>query len=175
MSATKRSLVEISDDLRAIDELMDEVGGELADASLEHWFDSITAEIGAQRDAKVDNYCALIDNLDAQAKRHREDAKRLAEWAQVDENKVRRLKERLLWFFEAQGLQRLVTAHYKPRIQSNGGVQPLAVNLRPEDLPEEFQRVTVEADNDRIRTFLESGEELEWAELLPRQTHLRIK
>jgi hypothetical protein len=171
MSAPKRSLIDIGDDLRALAELLEETGGEIVDEALGRWFD----EIGAERDQKIDRYCGLIDDLDAQAKRHREDAKRLSEWAQVDENKVKRLKERLLWFFEAHKIERLVTPHYKPRIQANGGVQPLNLKVEPSQLPEEFQRVVIEADSETIRRYLEDGGELEFAELLPRGRHLRVK
>lgn len=171
MSAIKRSLVDISGDLRAIEDLLEETCGEIVDEALEKWFD----ELGTERDRKIDNYCALIDDLDSQAKRHREDAARLAEWAQTDENKVKRLKERLLWFFEAHRIDRLITAHYKPRICGNGGKQPLSVKVEAEKLPEEFQRHIIEPNTDAIREFLQAGEELEFAELLPRGQHLRIK
>jgi len=167
----KRSLLDIGDDLRALDELMEECEGEIVDEALEKWF----SEIGAERDDKIDRYCFLIDDLTASAKRHKEDAATYAKWAATDENKAKRLKERLRDFFEAHGIAKLETAHYKPRVQNNGGVQPLDIDggINPLDLPEDFQ--IVQANADAIREYLQSGEELEYARLLPRGTHLRIR
>ena len=168
---TMRRLLDIGDDLRALDELLEECEGEIADAALEQWF----SELGAERDNKIDAYCYLIDDLTASAKRHKEDAAQLSKWAQTDENKADRLKKRLLEFFQSRGIQKLVTAHYKPSVRGNGGVQPVDMdpNLRPKELPEDFQVVT--ANTDAIREYLEAGEYLEYARLMPRGFHLRIR
>lgn len=167
----KRTLYDISDDLWAIEAMLEETG-EIVDGYIEEWLE----RVGDQRDMKVDSYCGLISELDARAERLRAEAKRLSEWARVEENKRDKLKERLKWFFEAHGIQRLVTAHFKPRIQANGGVLPLVLDEPdPLKLPEEFQKVRIEPDTEIIRSVLDSGDELPFAHYGPRGAHLRIK
>ena len=61
-------------------------------------------------------------------------------------------------------------------IQKNGGKQPLVVDWLPlEELPERFQKVTITEDREKIAEALAAGEELTFARLEPRGTHLRIK
>ncbi len=42
-------------------------------------------------------------------------------------------------------------------------------------MPERFQRVSIEADKEAIRTALEAGEDIGFAYLAERESHLRIK
>jgi hypothetical protein len=67
-TAATRTLFQISDDLHALAELLDESEGvidnDLADAAV----DQFLAELGAETDRKVDNYCALIKELEAKSK-----------------------------------------------------------------------------------------------------------
>lgn len=172
MSATleRRTLFEISAELRGIEEALEMAEGEMT-PELEAWFSEITDD----RDTKVNNYCWLISELTDHAKFLREEAARFSEWAKVNENKATRLKDRLLEFFQAHGIQKLVTPHFKPRIQANGGVAPLLLSVQPEELPEEFQKVVVTANQDEIRRVLSSGTELEFARLGERGFHLRIR
>jgi len=166
-----RTLIDIGQDLHALDELMEECEGEIVDAALEEWFNSL----GAERDDKIDRYCFLIDDLTKSAERHKADAAAYSKWAQTDENKAKRLKKRLQEFFDAHGIKKIETAHYKPNVRGNGGVMPLdlAPDLNPKKLPEEFQ--IVQPNVDAIREYLEAGEELEYATLLPRGQHLRLR
>ena len=72
------TLLAIADDLVAFRQLLEEAAadddGELtpeADAALESWF----AELGHQRDAKLDAYCALIREWTLRAAARRSDVK----------------------------------------------------------------------------------------------------
>jgi hypothetical protein len=47
--------------------------------------------------------------------------------------------------------------------------------INAEDLPQEFQKVTISANNDAIREALESGEQLGWARIGERGEHINIK
>ena len=165
MSAT---LMGISAGLSALEELLLEAGGDVsdpeADAAVDAWF----AELGGARDQKVDDYCSLYEKL----KRRGERRKRLAE---SDAKAAARLKERLQYFFEVQGISKLETDSYRLSIANNGGLLPLLVDRAPEALPAEFQKITVAADNEAIRRALESGEPIDFAHFGERGRHLRIK
>ncbi len=174
-----RSLFDISDDLLALGDLFAEVGGEISEDeagdALERWFD----EIGTERDIKIDNYCALINELDARAKARQEEANRINQLASVDIHSVKRLKARLKAFFEVQGLTKVETSRFKISVAKNGGIQPMLIpdawEKDPPLAPEQFHRRIIQLDRDAIRTAIEAGETVEGCSLVERGTHLRIK
>lgn len=173
------TLYEISQDLIAIEELLTETGGEITDdeagAALEKWFD----EIGEQRDAKIDGYCALIREFEARSEARELEAKRLMALAGSDLNNAKRLKARLKGFMEAQGLKKLETPRFRLSVANNGGAQPLMVppawEAEPASAPEAFQRRVIQLDKDAIREAIRNDEEAHGASLGERGNHLRIK
>jgi hypothetical protein len=64
------------------------------------------------------------------------------------------------------------TARFRVSVANNGGPQHIDIT---KDVPEEYQRITVSADTKRIREALERGELLDFASLLERGRHLRIR
>ena len=72
-----RRLFDIGDDLLALEELLSDAGGEIGDdeagQALERWFD----ELGEERDAKIDGYCALIREFEARAEILENEAERM--------------------------------------------------------------------------------------------------
>jgi hypothetical protein len=169
------TLYSISGDLNSLDQLLTELNGELTDDEVEKIIDGWLEEITGARDEKVDAYCGLIREIEARREARHVEAKRLYDLAMVDENAVIRLKERLFWFFEAHGIQKLETVHFKVSVANNGGQQPINVKYPPNELPEEFQKLSVSADMKKLREVLETGETLPFAELLERGRHLRIR
>ena len=133
--------------------------------------------MGDERDRKLDNYAALISEITARAELRKSEARRLMELAQVDENRAKLLKDRLKAFFEVHSLKTVETARYKLSLAKNGGKQPLILDdsIPVTQLPEQFQRVSVDPDTAAIRSALERGELLEFAQLGERGTSLRIK
>jgi len=133
-----RTLFEISDDLLALADLLDEVGGEVteddAGRALEAWFDSL----GSERDKKLDGYCALIQQYEAIAEAREIEAKRIMALAGTDANTAKRLKARLKNFFEIQKIGKLETPRFKVGVQKNGGKSPLIV-------PEAWEREPAKA------------------------------
>ena len=168
------TLLDISDDIRAIDALLDEVEGDISDPKVAEAIDAWMAEAETNMRTKVDNYAAFITELLGRAKVREEEAKRMAARARVDKAAAASLKGRLLFFFETHGLKKLETDRYKVGVANNGGKQPVQVDLLPELLPKDLQRVTVAADTDEIRAKLAAGEKVEGCYLVPRGTHLRI-
>ena len=137
--------------------------------------DDLLKELEGSIEAKVENYCWLIREIEGRAAIRLLESKRIKALATTNENLVKSLKERLKFFFEAQSIQKLECKTFKVSIANNGGVQPLQVDLPADQLPPQFQKVTIEADNASIRKALEMGTEIEGVKLLQRGTSLRIK
>lgn len=89
-----RSLFLISSDLDALEALLYDLGGEITDEAAEKAIDAWLGELGAERDAKVDNYCGLRQEFLARAEARQREADRLHELARVEINAAERLKAR---------------------------------------------------------------------------------
>lgn len=173
------TLVEISEDLIALDAAIDAAttdDGEITDEAgkaLDAWF----AVAMQNRDLKLDNYGALYTELTLRAEAREEEAKRLEFRSKVDANRAKWLKQKLFDFMELHKVAKVETRRYKFSVCSNGGVMPLDMPERVEDLPEAYQKevTTVTADVAQLRRDLEAGAVIEGCKLLPRGKHLRIK
>ena len=156
-----RTLFEISDDLFALAQILDEEEGEVRPET-EEALDAFFAELGDERDRKIDNYCALIRHFEALGAVRKEEAKRLSASAQVLENKAARLKARLLVFFKIHGLGKISTDRFTVGPQKAGGKAPLVLDPLyaecPDKLPEGLKTVTYSPDKEAIRRAVEAGE-----------------
>ena len=128
--------------------------------------------IEGELEDKAENYAKIIKNLEALADSRKEEAKRLTESAKTLENKVTYLKNNLYNSMKATGKTKFNTNLFNFNIVKNGGKQPLEITG---DVPEEFTKTITEADNDKIRQFLEEGNNLPFAHLKERGESLRIK
>lgn len=130
-------------------------------------------------DLKSEGYACVIKRLETNAKAIKEEADRLAKVAKTINNNIERMKAKILECMLETGITELGTRPYSFKVAGNGGLAPLEVDLTPEKLPEEFQKVTIEADNTKIRAYLreldEQGVECPWARLKERGKHLTIK
>lgn len=177
----KRTLFEISDDLLALADLLEETGGEITDEAAENAIDDFFLELGAERDKKLDSYCALIREFEARQDVREQEAKRLLALAQTDGKNAKKLKERLLFFFQTQDLKKVETDRFKISRQANGGKMPVVLNPyleeHPEELPEGLRRVRFSPDLDAIREYIEQNpEDADVVGYLgTRGEHLRIK
>lgn len=172
---TKRTLYDITADMREIDTLLATLEGDISDPAVEEAITEWLAEMDSDLKAKVDGYAAYVTELLALAAARNDEAKRLRERAKVNENAAKRLKERLLWALQERGIERLDTLRYTVTVSTAGGLQKLDVHVPAEELDEKFQRVAIEADNKAIREAIEAGEDVEGATLIERGTVLRIK
>lgn len=173
----KRSLLDISDDLQALDDLLFETGGDISDpdvaAAIESWF----AEVQADEATKVGNYIGLIREKELRAAAIAEEIERYKKLQSALVNSASGLKDRLKWYMESKDRKKIETPRGNATICGNGGKLPMQIaeTVRPEELPPRFQKVTVSVNGDAVRDALEKGEQLEFAEILPRGTHLRIR
>lgn len=169
-----RTLFSISNDLEKLNELLDDCGDDAQQQDLiQQWFE----QMGDERDRKLDNYSALIVECTSRSSARKAEALRLMELAQTDENRAKLFKDRLKWFFQTHNLKLLDTARYRLSLAKNGGKAPLILDesVPVTQLPEQFQKVSIDPNTTAIREALERGEVLEWATLGERGTSMRIK
>ncbi len=173
-SETHRTLFDISTDLLAFYDRIEELGGDItapeAEQAIDAWFERLSHE----RDEKLDNYAALIRELDVRAKARRDEAKRLADRARRDEEHTAYLKQRLMLFFQDHHLKTVETLRYRLTLQRSGGKTPVLLKTDPEALPEDYQRWKVSADLEAIREALEHDADLDFAVLGQRSYYVRI-
>lgn len=161
------NLYELTDELIQLQEMMSEECEEQA------LLDTIEAVEG-EFDAKIEGYCKVIKNLEADAKALKEESKRLSARQKSIENNISRMKNAMQTALTQTG-RKEAGGLLKAKIQKNGGMLPLILSEAPERLPEAFRRVSYEADNEAIRKALDEGQELDFAEYGERGESLRIK
>ncbi|MBP3193894.1 siphovirus Gp157 family protein [Natronogracilivirga saccharolytica] len=166
---TKESLFAIGESFAALESLIEEHDGELTE-TIDQWL----AEYEAKQSDKIDAYCYLVEKYEEIAS----EARRLAQRATAYKNKASGLKERLKVYLEHQGTAKVETGRFTVSVGRNGGKLPVELHegVAPEDLPEAFQKIRVEADKDRLRESLlnEQSELNRLAYVGDRGTHLRI-
>lgn len=173
------TLLEIEADIKALEELIDEVideeTGEIPEefeGVIDQWFDEAFGKL----EDKADGYGYVMQKYEGM----KAESKRLAEKAQKYGNRVDRMKNTLLYVLSKRDIGKLETPRFTFNICNNGGRQPLYwyEGTSEEDLPEEFTYEVKETkvDNDMLREALEQGDErLEGkVELAPRGKHLRV-
>jgi len=167
-------LLQITDDMQALDDLLAEVGGDVTDPKVSEIVDAWFAEIDANLTGKVDNYAALISTMRARADIRRAEAERLARRAQVDEASADWLAARLLAALDARGMKKLETDRYAVSVVGNGGKAPL---LLDGEVPADWTKTVMrtEPDKERIRLAIEAGQALPFARLGERGKRLAIR
>jgi len=167
------SIFDLQDELLHLRHVLEmEADGEI-DPALADW---LTAKEG-ELEGKVENYCSVIGEFEALAEARKAEAKRVAELAAYDSRKAERMRAVLREVFGRLGIARMETTRYKVRLQNAGGKQRVVVDPF-EPMPDEFTKIipaSKEADMEKIRKALESGESLPFASLLPRSQVLIIK
>lgn len=143
-------------------------------AALAAWFDEIE---GAFED-KVASYIVVIRSQEAISKGLDEEAHRLRERARVHSNRVKRLKDTIMYVFEQSEITKVETKRGTVALQANGGAAPVALlESDPHKLPRKFQRITVEADIEAIREGLTNNDPDAHAiaVLATRGKHVRVR
>lgn len=181
-----RTLFDLSDDLLALEDLLEAAGGELT-PELDAAYEALLGDRGTLTE-KVDGYAALIADISFRAEGRKAEAKRLADLAKIDENKAKALKERLKLFFDRHGLKDLQTKLHRFSVVKNGGVRQLAFpdDFDPASLAPIYraERVVVDVDKEALRRDLEAleaaaqvgvGVDIDGIYLAERGTSLRIR
>lgn len=170
------TLYEVGVEFARLETLLYEQGGE--------WTPEVEAAftaLGEMERDRVDAYQHVIANLTAHATGCQEEAKRLAEKADVALNAAKRLKERLKEYMEVRGVTALQGDRWLAVIQRNGGKPPLVLDLPVEQLPSRFVRYTPAPDSDALRAAAMTDgsvigpEGVQIAHVDPPGTHLRFR
>lgn len=172
---TGATLYVIRDDLQALEDLLLDVGGDVTDAEADAAIIEWLKETGEATRSKLDRYAALIREMEARSIGRKNEAKRLAELAQIDANAADRLKAKLLWFLNDRGQTKMETDRFRLTVCANGGKVPIQVLAEPAALPEQYRVVDIRPNLDAIREALDAGKSLSFATLGSRGQHLRIR
>lgn len=138
-------------------------------------FQEELAKINDDIETKADNYAKLIRNLEGDVEAINSELSRLQGAKQTKVNAINRLKENLMESMKETGKTKFKTELFSFGVQKNGGVAPLELTVKPEELPQEFQKVTIEADNKALREYINSTGDLSYAVLKDRGESLRIR
>lgn len=171
-----KTLLDISDDVLALEAILTDVEGDITD--VEETVDAWLLENEANIHAKLDGYGALIMELLAREEFRKKEAARLLEIAKVDGNAAKRLKDRLRFFFEIHKHKKIETERYKFTLCKNGGPEVLQCDHEDAtDLPAKYQKevITYKQNSDRIRHDLANDVALDFARIIPRGSHIRVK
>jgi hypothetical protein len=167
------NLYEISTEMQALNDLLEETGGEITE-TVEAW----QKEFGGQLMQKVDGYGALIKHLDSYADAIKSEEVRLNARRKVFENRVQRLKDMAGDAMRKLGVKKIEGEKFTLSICQAGGKQALNI-LDEKGLPERYFDIipqTLAVNKDRIRDAIETDEELKGkAELLPRGEYVKLK
>jgi uncharacterized membrane protein YheB (UPF0754 family) len=156
-----RTLYEISEDLRALYALLEEEEGEVSntETAFDQWF----AELGTERNKKLENYAHLIMSIEVDAKALKDEIDRLKARKTAFDNKAKRLKERLEYHFKSHDIDRIETEKFTFAMQKPGGKPKFILSdyfeAHPEELPEGLRRVKFEPDLNEIKEMVEKDPE----------------
>ena len=126
---------------------------------------------------KLESYCKIIKNLEADTEALKNEAKRLSDKRKVLENNIDRLKKAMFDSMRATGTDKVKGQIFTVAIQKNGGKLPViaADNVDLTKLPDELIKVVTSPDLEAIREWLETGNAVEGFTLGERGESLRIK
>lgn len=150
------SLYDLTEDLVALDRLLEEQGGDVSEGSggetLEKWLKEYEWQVGT----KIDAYGSLAKNWDSDINAIDDEMKRLSDRKRVIANKIMRLKMMAKLAMEMRGIRKLEGQKFTIAIQKNGGKLPLILKVEdPEKLPEKFVKIEKRIDTEAIRSALE--------------------
>ena len=130
--------------------------------------EALTGEL----DVKGRGYVSVIKQLEMEAKQAKEISQQFADKQKTRENHIKQMKEALLFAMTKIGIDQIEAGEWTIKVQKNGGLQPMIIDG---EVPENFKRITIDDDKEKIRKALESGEKLDFAHLEERGKHISIK
>ena len=146
------NLYELTNDLLTLQEML-ESPIEDEDALT----DTLEAVQG-EYDLKLESYCKVVKNLEANVDALKAEAKRLTDKRKVLENNIDRLKKAMFDSMKATGTEKVKGAIFTVAIQKNGGKLPVIVDVETSELPDELVKIVESPDLDAIAKLLEQGE-----------------
>ena len=144
------------------------------DTDVDALMDTLEGLTGEIED-KAEGYVCVIKELESEVDKFKAESDRLATYCLTLSNRIRAMKLNLLNTMDVIGVGKIQTEHFRVSVAKNGGKQPMYVDPNVEVIPEEYIIMRPEPDKEKIREALDAGQELEFAKLLERGTHLSIR
>lgn len=161
-------LYELTTDLLALQEMLE---SPLDDEDVLR--DTLEAVQG-EYELKLEAYCKVIKNLEADMEALKNEAKRLTDKRKVLENNIERLKKAMFDSMKATNTDKVKGQLFTVAIQKNGGKLPVIVDVDVTELPDELVKVVESPDLEAIGKLLEQGKSM-YAHFGERGESLRIK
>lgn len=133
------------------------------------------AKINDDIEVKAENYGRIIRNLEADTTALDAEIKRLTDRKNAICSNINRMKSNLMEAMKRTGKLKFKTELFSFGVVKNGGVAPIELTVKPEELPRELQKVTIEADNKALREYIAETGDFSYAVLKDRGEHLNIK
>ena len=166
-SEYKQLLYMLEDAEEADDETMTEV--------IKDTMDLLEGDI----EAKADSIAYIKRQLDADEEMLKKEEQRLRARRESIVRNRQRLLSNLMEAMKITGKEKFKTQFNSFGIRKAGGKAPLILDTAPENMPERFQKISIEADTDAIRDYLagHQGEEdvFPYAHLGERSEFLSIR
>lgn len=124
--------------------------------------------VAGEYDVKIEAYCKIIRNLEAEAKAIAEEEKRFAARRKSLEGNVSRMKAAVMDSMKATGRAKaggILTAS----IRKNGGKLPVVYDVDLAELPEAFVTYEPKVNTEAVRDYLDTTGENEWFSITERE------
>ena len=168
------TIFEITGEWETLVTMLEEAGGDVSDPEVAAFVDSCFNEIETNLESKVDGYVQVLNELKVRADARKAEADRLMKRSRVDIATMKTMKERLSYALMSIGREKIETERFKVTVANAGGKQPMTLDdtaLPPDWV--DVKQVETPA-KDRIRAYLEAGNDLPFARLEERGKVLRV-
>lgn len=163
------SLFDLSDQYKALLELGQSIDPEDQQTFLDT-LEGLTGEIAI----KLDAWVAVMVRLKATEELAIDQRDRLDAFIKTVHKNRDHMSDGILTAMDTMGVTELKSDLHSFKKARNGGKAPMIID-DPAGIPASFQKVVIAPDTDKIREALEAGEQLPFAHLGERGTHLRVK
>jgi hypothetical protein len=131
--------------------------------------------VQGEYELKLEAYCKVIKNLEADMDALKAEAKRLTDKRKVLENNVDRLKKAMFDSMKATGTDKVKGQIFTVAIQKNGGKLPVIVDVDTSELPDELVKVVESPDLEAMYNVLLTHGTSKYCHFGERGESLRIK
>lgn len=166
MTNNNGKLWQLSDEIVELETLIDEIEEceDLTESEKEVRLNHVFCEWlnnDAQFDEKAEKVAQYIKYLEAVTEARKTEAKRLKALAENSEKQGAKLREYLIR--EMQRVDKTKVEGVSCKLSMRRKQPRVCLNVEPEELPDEFKRVKVEANLTEIRKALKGKKQLDWA------------